>query len=167
MSFLLLLLLTSSAQFFLILQKSGIIPNSHAHFRLVFTLFGNRKQFIEILNLACPVTLYQTHLSPILEPVFEHVVYRLQMSWKPVLDSSNPNDSSSPKALTTAGCDAAASVAALGGEQWYTSYYTRGGIFVGDMQGVGVEAAVEKVRVELSRTFSDVLQSALALKGDW
>ena len=113
------------------------------------------------------MTLYQTHLSPILEPVFEHVVYRLQMSWKPVLDSSNPNDSSSPKALTTAGCDAAASVAALGGEQWYTSYYTRGGIFVGDMQGVGVEAAVEKVRVELSRTFSDVLQSALALKGDW
>ena len=35
------------------------------------------------------------------------------------------------------------------------------------MEGVGVEAAVEKVRVELSRTFSDVLQSALALKGDW
>lgn len=117
--------------------------------------------------LACPVTLYQTHLSPILEPVFEHVVYRLQMSWKPVLDSSNPNNSSSLKALTTTGCDAVAAVAASGGEQWYTSYYARGGLFVGDMQGIGVEAAVDKVRVELSRTFSDVLQSALALKGDW
>mmetsp|Transcript_17763 Transcript_17763/g.35734 ORF Transcript_17763/g.35734 Transcript_17763/m.35734 type:complete len:133 (-) Transcript_17763:2766-3164(-) len=122
------------------------------------------KQFIEILLLACPVTLYQSHLSPILEPVFEHVVLRLQMSWKPVLDSS---DSSSLKALTTPECDAAALVAASGGEQWYSSYYARGGQFVGDMQGVGIEAAVEKVRVELSRTFSDVLQSALALKGDW
>ena len=141
----------------------------HAHASLLFLSlpFGDRKQFIEILLLACPVTLYQTHLSPILEPVFEHAVYRLQMSWKPVLASSNPNDSSSLKALTTAGCDAAAAVAALGGEQWYTSYYIRGGLFVGDMQGVGVEAAVDKVRVELSRTFSDVLQSALALKGDW
>ena len=117
--------------------------------------------------LACPVTLYQTHLSPILEPVFEHAVYRLQMSWNPVLDSSNATNSTSPKALTSTGCDAAAIMAASGGEQWYTAYYTRGGLFVGDMEGVGVEAAVEKVRVELSRTFSDVLQSALALKGDW
>jgi hypothetical protein len=32
---------------------------------------------------------------------------------------------------------------------------------------VTAEAAAEKHRVEIGRTFSDILQGALALKGDW
>ena len=40
-------------------------------------------------------------------------------------------------------------------------------MFVGDLDKVTADAAVEKYRVDLSRVFSDVLQSALALKGDW
>jgi len=38
---------------------------------------------------------------------------------------------------------------------------------VGDLDTVSAEAAVEKVRVELTRCYSDMLQSALALKGEW
>ena len=125
------------------------------------------KQFIEILLYACPATLYQSHLSPILEPLFEHVVYRLRLTWSPVLSTTGQGNASAPKALTTTGCDSAATFAVSGGAQWYSSFYARGGLFVGDLQGVAVEAAVEKVRVEVTRTFSDVLQSALALKGDW
>jgi hypothetical protein len=59
------------------------------------------------------------------------------------------------------------SLAGGGGEDWFTSYYARSGVFVGDLDAVTAEAAVEKFRVEVTRTFSDILQSALALKGDW
>jgi hypothetical protein len=38
---------------------------------------------------------------------------------------------------------------------------------VGDLDAVSAEEAVEKSRVELSRSYSDVLQAAFALKGDW
>jgi hypothetical protein len=71
------------------------------------------------------------------------------------------------KALTSNTCSVAASLAARGGDDWYTSFYARSGIFVGDLDSVTAEAAVEKYRAELSRTFSDMLQAALALKGDW
>jgi hypothetical protein len=71
------------------------------------------------------------------------------------------------KALTSNTCSGAAALAAYGGDNWYTSFYARSGIFVGDLDFVTAEAAVEKYRAELSRTFSDVIQAALALKGDW
>jgi hypothetical protein len=71
------------------------------------------------------------------------------------------------KALTSSTCSSAAALAAQGGDSWYTSFYARSGIFVGDLDSVTAEAAVEKYRSELSRTFSDMLQAALALKGDW
>jgi hypothetical protein len=47
------------------------------------------------------------------------------------------------------------------------SYYARSGLFVGDLDAVTAESAVEKYRVEVTRIYSDVAQSALALKGEW
>jgi hypothetical protein len=90
--------------------------------------------------------------------------YRLEKNWQPVL---NPSAESLARPLTSATCVAAASLAAQGSEEWFASYYGRAGLFVGDLDIVTAEAAVDKSRVELSRTYSDVLQTALALKGDW
>lgn len=69
--------------------------------------------------------------------------------------------------LTSQDCDAAAQLAARGGENWFNSYYGRAGVFVGDLDQVTAEAVVEKSRVELSRSFTDTLQAAFALKGGW
>ena len=41
------------------------------------------------------------------------------------------------------------------------------GLFIGDADMVTGEAMSEKVRVDLNRHFSDMLQTAFALKGDW
>lgn len=122
------------------------------------------KQFLEILMVTCPSTLYTSHLSPILGPVLEHVQYRLEKSWDPIV---NPVSQVSNKPLFTSDCDAAATLASSGGDAWYSSYYARGGLFVGDLDTVTAEAAVDKARVELSRCYSDMLQTAFALKGDW
>eukprot|EP00934_Nitzschia_sp_Nitz4_P007801 Nitzschia sp. Nitz4//scaffold105_size73764//38086//42509//NITZ4_005677-RA/size73764-augustus-gene-0.51-mRNA-1//1//CDS//3329532450//7791//frame0 len=121
------------------------------------------KQFIEILLLACPITLYSTHLAPIVGPILEHLQHRLELSWDPILKGQG----ASPRPLFCSDCDAAAQVASQGGDIWYASYYARSGLFVGDLDGVTAEAAVEKQRVEITRTFGDVLQAALALKGEW
>mmetsp|Transcript_6441 Transcript_6441/g.14539 ORF Transcript_6441/g.14539 Transcript_6441/m.14539 type:complete len:1077 (-) Transcript_6441:1834-5064(-) len=43
------------------------------------------KQFIEIMILSCPSSLYQSHLTAILGPVFEHLQVRFQYSWNPIL----------------------------------------------------------------------------------
>lgn len=116
--------------------------------------------------LSCPATMYATHMEPLLRPVLEHLLYRLDRSWRPILSpSALPSDGS--KALTSTTCTAAATVAERGGEEWFSSYYARSGLFVGDLDMVTAEAAVEKYRVELTRTVSDVIQSVLALKGDW
>lgn len=116
--------------------------------------------------LTCPKTLYQTHLAPIVGPVFEHMRYRLEKTWLPILVSTAiPSPLCRP--LFTNDCEAAASLAHRGGEDWFAAYYARSGLFVGDLDSVTAEAAVEKGRVEITRTFSDVLQSVLALKGDW
>jgi hypothetical protein len=107
-----------------------------------------------------------THLAPIVGPVFEHMKYRLDKTWEPILNSTDgPSQLCRP--LFTNDCEATASLARRGGEDWFNSYYARSGLFVGDLDAVTAEAAVEKGRVEVTRTFSDVLQSALALKGDW
>eukprot|EP00970_Alexandrium_tamarense_P003318 scaffold529_cov196-Alexandrium_tamarense.AAC.14 len=123
------------------------------------------KQFIELMMLSCPVTLYQSHLTAILGPLFEHMQYRLQYSWDPILGSGS---SEATKALTSDGCaDMANRLASVGLEAWLVAYYARGGLFVGDLDTVTGEAAVEKVRVELTRNFADMIQSVLALKGGW
>lgn len=83
------------------------------------------------------------------------------------MSSNGRVGSAAIKALTSADCLDAAALAARGGEEWFTAYYARGGLFVGDLEAVTAESAVEKVRVELSRTLSDVLQAGLALKGEW
>jgi hypothetical protein len=111
-------------------------------------------------------------MEPLLRPVLEHLLYRLDRTWSPILRSSIPSSQDrsvldKSKALTSTFCDAAAAVAARGGEEWFAGYYARSGLFVGDLDSVTAEAAVEKYRVELTRTFSDVFQSVLALKGDW
>jgi hypothetical protein len=110
--------------------------------------------------------MYMTHLAPIIGPVFEHVQYRLGKTWEPVLNFT-ATGAGYCKPLFTSGCEAAAALASRGGEEWFLAYYARSGLFVGDLDADTAEAAVEKQRVEVTRTFSDILQSALALKGDW
>ena len=127
----------------------------------------DRKQFIEILLLTCPKTLYMTHLAPIVGPVLEHMQYRLNKTWEPILQSTAGSQQIMCKPLFTNDCEAAAALASRGGEDWFQSFYARSGLFVGDLDAVTGEAAVEKGRVEITRTFCDALQSALALKGDW
>ncbi len=124
------------------------------------------KQFIEYLHLCCPSTLYQSHVSPIARNFFEHMEYRLKCAWAPIL---NPGGASSEatKPFNTSQCDSTAALALRGGDQWYLSYYYRSCAFVGDLEAVNGEAIIEKFRVELSRSYADMLQSSLALKGDW
>ena len=129
------------------------------------TFTNDRKHFIELLLVSCPATLYATHLAPLLGPFAEHMIYRLDKTWRPVIGGGVPGVST--KALFSADCPAAASLAARGGEEWFTHYYARAGLFVGDLDPVTAEAAVEKGRVEVTRAFCDALQSCLALKGDW
>jgi hypothetical protein len=105
-----------------------------------------------------------THLAPIIGPVFEHMQYRLDKTWQNVLRSPTGTPC---RPLFTNDCESAAALASRGGDEWFVSYYARSGIFVGDLDGDTAEAAVEKGRIEMTRVFSDVLQSALALKGDW
>lgn len=115
--------------------------------------------------LSCPPSLYPTHLAPLISPVFEHVRYRLEQTWDPVVQPT-PN-TVSIKPLFSRDCENAAVLASNGGEAWYQSYYARSCLFVGDLDSETAEAAVEKYRVEFTRVFSDLVQSALALKGDW
>ena len=84
------------------------------------------KQFVEILLLSCPSTLYPSHLSHILGPLFEHMQRRLQFTWAPLL-SSRSTLSDFAKPLTTASCDSVVNLAENGGDEWFTSYYERGG----------------------------------------
>ena len=106
--------------------------------------------------------MYMTHLAPVLGPVFEHLRYRLDLTWEPILQNTGTT-----KALTTPDCETAAALANRGGDEWFRAYYARSGLFVGALDSEIAESAVEKGRVEITRTFSDVLQSSLALKGDW
>jgi hypothetical protein len=70
-------------------------------------------------------------------------------------------------ALSSNDCLKAAELAAKGGEEWWAWYYSHGGLFVGDLDRVTADAAVKKHRVDIGRNVSNVLQSAMALKGDW
>lgn len=89
---------------------------------------------------------------------------RLQKAWDPI---TRQELAGLAKPLFSGDCRAAAELASRGGDDWFTPFYARSGVFVGDLDPVTAEAAVDKFRVDLSRTYSDVLQAALALKGDW
>ena len=115
--------------------------------------------------LSCPSTMYMTHVAPILGPVLDHMQYRLEKTWQPVIGTGSTPEMCKP--LFAADCEAAAALAMSGDGLWFASYYARAGLFVGDLDVVTAEEALEKFRVEISRTFSDLLQSILALKGDW
>ena len=118
--------------------------------------------------LSCPTTLYASHLAPILTPVAEHMKRRMQLTWAPIINpTSLPSIPDLGKALTSGSCSAAVVLASQGGENWYASYLARSGIFVGDLDSVTAESVVEKYRIELTRTYCDMLQAVLALKGDW
>lgn len=70
------------------------------------------------------------------------------------------------KALVSDNCaEIAGRLASSGVESWLVTYYARGGLFVGDLDNATSEAAVEKVRVELTRTFSDMIQISASIKG--
>jgi Importin beta-related nuclear transport receptor len=124
------------------------------------------KQFMDYILLSCPSTLYQSHVAPIAAPFFQHMEHRLKCTWAPVLKMNGiPPESTKP--LMTGDCETVALLAQRGGDEWIVSYYARGGAFVGDLDAVISEALVEKLRVEVSRCYADMLQAALALKGDW
>jgi hypothetical protein len=124
------------------------------------------KQFIEIMMLSCPSSLYQSHMTSILGPVFEHLQFRFQCSWAPILGTGLPAEATKPLFSTTC-ADAANQIVRNGTESWLAGYYARGGLFVGDLDCETADAMSEKSRFELTRTFSDMIQSVLALKGFW
>ena len=124
------------------------------------------KQFIEYFHLCCPSTLYQSHVLPIATHFFEHMEYRLKYTWLPILGVGGASSENTKPFMTTQ-CDAVADIAQRAGEEWYTTYYYRSCAFVGDLDAVHGEAVVEKFRVDLSRCYADMLQTSLALKGDW
>ena len=109
--------------------------------------------------LSCPSSLYQSHTTAILGPVFEHLQFRFQCSWSPIIGSGGlPTDATKP--LFSFNCaDTANQLASIGVESWLISYYARGGLFVGDLDSVTAEAMAEKTRVELTRTFADLIQN--------
>lgn len=115
------------------------------------------------MMLSCPATLYASHLTSILTPLFEHIQFRLQCSWDPILRSGAAGIEST-KPLNSDDCAEAANRLATGNiETWLPTYYARAGLFVGDLDSVTGEAAVEKARVELTRTFADIIQSGKLL----
>ena len=53
------------------------------------------------------------------------------------------------------------SFAMRGGNDWKYKYYASGGIFAGYCDAVTSEALIEKYRVDITRSFSDMLQVVL------
>lgn len=138
-----------------VIDKNNLRAMEHRHFAPFL------KNFVEVLLLSCPPPLYSTHVAPILGPMFEHIRYRFEKSWEPNMNSLTC------KPLFTEGCDAAAHLASQNTDAWYAAYYARSGLFVGNLNSETADAALEKYRVEVTRTWSDVIQTALALKGEW
>jgi Exportin-5 family len=142
------------------------------------------KHVPEVLLTSCPSTLYATHLGPILGPLMEHVRFRLEHTWSPILSaaagigtaSSNViGTEAATRAVTSNDATRVAELAARscvsnsssGSDEWFAWYYGHAGLFVGDLDLVTAEAVVEKHRVDVSHAFVDMVQVALALKGDW
>jgi hypothetical protein len=121
------------------------------------------KTVVDYLLLTCPASLYASHLGPILQPVFDSMRERLAVSWAPAPESIVRSSS----ALRSATLGSEQEVFRQDESAFLQWYYRHGGLFVGDLDEGKSETVVEKTRVEMTRTFCDVLQSALALKGDW
>ena len=126
------------------------------------------KQFIEMMMVTCPSTLYQTHMTAILGPVFKHLQIRFQYSWGQILGTAGGLSAESIKPLFSSNCAEAVNLITTSGvDAWFVAYYARGGLFVGDLDTVTAEAMSNKATVDLTRTFSDAIQTVLALKGSW
>lgn len=136
------------------------------------------KQTIELLLVSCPSTMYATHLAPIIGPVLEHLRDRMEKSWKPVImgldqptnpavpQQINPTNPGT-KALRSDGCHVVPVIAGKGEAEWFEWYYAHSGVFVGELDLILSEAVVEKHRMTLNRTFSEIIQVCFALRGDW
>ncbi|GMH80393.1 hypothetical protein TL16_g08529 [Triparma laevis f. inornata] len=154
------------------------------------------KQFIEPLLHSTPYTLYGSYLTPILTPILSHLQWRLDATWKVNADgrvgSTAPSTSTSDAAAVDCSSgngtdqvrkyvDSVRFKNILNSNspppqtpspnshlpQWFETYYSYCGLFCGDMPAMDNEAAVEKLRTELTHAWCDTLQSALALKGEW
>ena len=127
------------------------------------------KHVLEIIMICTPATLYKSHLAMILGPMFDHIRYRLELSWGPVVsgEQSSAISTKGKTALSSSETQSAAQLALNKGENWYHWYYSHSGLFVGDLDSITAEAAVEKYRVDVTRAVLDALQVALGLKGDW
>jgi len=125
------------------------------------------KQFTEMMMVTCPSSLYQSHLPALLGPVFEHLQVRFQLSWNPILGTGGLSSDATKPLFSTNCAEAANQLAANGVDSWLTAYYARGGLFVGDLDMVTAEAMSNKATVDITRTFSDMIQTVLALKGSW
>ncbi len=122
------------------------------------------KQFTESFMVNCPSQLYVTHLTPVLAPLFEHLRWRLASTWR--ISAEGKVGSMAPNSITAT---SAAEECRTGGgsDEWFEKYYSYGGLFVGDVEAVDNEALVDKMRIDLSHSWADCLQTALALRGDW
>jgi len=123
------------------------------------------KQFIEPMIITCPSPLYHSHVAPLLCPLFDHLNMRITSSWAPLVGNSPTKHIM--KALTSEKCVSFARASTNISDEWFHAYYARGGLFVGDLDPVTSEAMTEKVRLEVTRVFADMLMSAFALKGEW
>jgi hypothetical protein len=121
------------------------------------------KQFIEPLIHHTPASLYSTYLTSILGTIFNHASWRLACTWKVI----NGKPGSVPPSSTTSKAAATDCSSGQGSDTWYETYYAYCGLFVGDLDENDSEAITEKTRTELSHCWADMVQSALALKGDW
>ena len=117
----------------------------------------------DFILLTCPASLYASHLAPILLPILETMRIRLAMSW-----TTDDKASSSPSsALRTNSLDNVTQIFQQEENTFLQWYYGHGGLFVGDLDEARSETVTEKTKIEITRTYCDVLQDALALKGDW
>jgi hypothetical protein len=121
------------------------------------------KQFIEPLIHHTPSSLYSTYLTPILGAILNHASWRLTCTWKVI----NGKPGSAPPSSATSTAAATDCSSGQGSDTWYETYYSYCGLFVGDLDETDSEAITEKIRTELSHCWADMIQGALALKGDW
>mmetsp|Transcript_14279 Transcript_14279/g.29330 ORF Transcript_14279/g.29330 Transcript_14279/m.29330 type:complete len:1346 (-) Transcript_14279:24-4061(-) len=138
-------------------SDSNLKSMEHRHFIQLL------KQFVEPLIYHTPLALYSTYLTTILGTILDHARWRLACTWKVIngkVGSVPPSSSSSSAAATD--CSSG-----QGSDTWLETYYSYCGLFVGDLDETDSEAITEKIRTELSHCWADMVQSALALKGDW
>lgn len=121
------------------------------------------KIVVDFILLTCPASLYASHLAPILLPVLDSMRVRLAISWSTDEDASCRPAS----AFRTNDLHLVEQVFNQEESVFMKWYYSHGGLFVGDLDEARSETVTEKTKIEITRSYADILQDALALKGDW